>query len=107
MLLDAEGWGGASVLDVKSLFFIKEDWICAMTGHHAELNIKLLLLTRNIPFDSGVTQWSHPLMAPLHCFWAKLNNRRHGQFLKLDVQSQGDGKTLDVDEQGLEWGIEN
>ena len=30
-------------------FFIKENWICAMTRRYAESNIELLLLTRNIP----------------------------------------------------------
>ena len=57
-------------------FFIKENWIWAMTRHHAN-NI---LLTRNLPFDSDVRQWSHPLMIPLHCLWAKSNNRTRGQF---------------------------
>ena len=33
-------------------FFIKENWICAMTRHHAN-NI---LLPRNVPFDSDVRQ---------------------------------------------------
>ena len=42
--------------DVQSLFFfIKENWICAMTRHHAESNINILL-TRNLPIDSGVRQ---------------------------------------------------
>ena len=35
-------------------FFIKENWICAMTRHHAELNI-IILLTRNVPFDRRQT----------------------------------------------------
>ena len=30
-------------------FFIKENWIFAMTRRYAESNIELLLLTRNIP----------------------------------------------------------
>ena len=31
------GWGVASVLDVQSLFFfVKENWVCAMTRHYAE-----------------------------------------------------------------------
>ena len=31
------GWGVASVLDVQSLgFFVKENWVCAMTGHYPE-----------------------------------------------------------------------
>ena len=57
-------------------FFIKENWIWAMTRHHAN-NI---LLTRNLPFDSDVRQWSHPLMILLHCLWAKSNYRTRGQF---------------------------
>ena len=45
------GGGLASVLDVQSFFFfIKGNWICAMTTHHAH-NI---LLIRNLPFDSDV-----------------------------------------------------
>ena len=60
-------------------FFIKENWICAMTRHHAKANIKILL-TRNLPFDSDVRQWSHPFIIPLHCLWTKSNNRRRGQF---------------------------
>ena len=56
MLSDVSGWELASVLDVQSLFFfIKENWICAMTRHHAEPNINMLL-TRNPPFDSDVWQ---------------------------------------------------
>ena len=67
MLSEVESWGVASVLDVQSLiFFIKENWICAMTRHQAESNINILL-TRNLPFDSGVIQWIHPFMIPLHC----------------------------------------
>ena len=51
------------------IFFIKENSIWAMTKDHAN-NI---LLTRNLSFDSGVRQWSYPLMIPLHCLWAKQN----------------------------------
>ena len=69
-------WGLASVLDVQKIFFVKENWICAMTRHHAN-NI---LLARNLSFDSDVRQWSHPLMISLHCLWAKSNNRTRGQF---------------------------
>ena len=47
------GRGLANVLDVKSLFFfLKENWIYALTRHHAN-NI---LLTRNLPFYSDVRQ---------------------------------------------------
>ena len=59
--------------------FVKENWIYAMTRHHAESNIDILL-TRNLPFDSGVRQWSHPLMMPLRCLCAKSSNRTRGQF---------------------------
>ena len=50
-----------------------------MTRHHAESNINILL-TRNLPIDSGARQWSH---------------------LKLDVPGQGGGKFLEVDGQGV------
>ena len=69
----------ASVLDVQPLFFIKENWICDMTRNHAEPNINTLL-TRNILFDSDVRQWSHPLMIPLHCLWARSKNSTGGEF---------------------------
>ena len=60
------------------IFIIKENWICAMTRHHAESKINILL-ARYFPFDSDVKQWSHPLMIRLHCLWAKSNNRTCGQ----------------------------
>ena len=50
-----------------------------MTRHHAEPNINILL-TRNLPSDSGIRQWSHPLMIPLYCLWAKSNSRTCGKF---------------------------
>ena len=37
------------------ILIIKENWICAMTRQHFELNINVLL-TRNLPFDSDVRQ---------------------------------------------------
>ena len=58
------------------IFFVRENWILAMTRHHA-YNI---LLTRNLHFDPDVRQWSHPLMILLHCLWAKSNYRTRGQF---------------------------
>ena len=60
-------------------FFIRENWICAMARHHAVSNINILLI-RNHPIDFGVRQWSHPLMIPLHCLCAKLNNRMRSLF---------------------------
>ena len=41
-----------------------ENWICAMARYHAESNN--ISLTRNLPTDSRVRQWSYPLMIPLH-----------------------------------------
>ena len=35
------------------IIIVKKNWSCAMTRHHAEANINILL-TRNIPFDSDV-----------------------------------------------------
>ena len=76
MLLDVGGGELAKVLDVQCFFFfIKEDWICAITSHHVESNINILLTT-NLPFDSDIRQWSHPLMS----LWAKSNNITRGQF---------------------------
>ena len=69
------GGGLASVLDTQFLF-IKENWIYTMNRHHGNN----LLLARNLPFNSDVRWWSHPLMIPMHCFWAKSNNRMSGQF---------------------------
>ena len=48
-------------------FFNKENWIWAMTRHHAN-NI---LLTRNLPFDSDVRQLNHPKW--YHCIVCCLN----------------------------------
>ena len=31
-------------------------------------------------FDTDDKKWSHSLMIPLHCLWAKSNKRLHGQF---------------------------
>ena len=48
------GLGLASVLDAQSyICFIEENWICAMTRHHIEPNINILL-TRNLLFESHV-----------------------------------------------------
>ena len=50
------GLGGYRVYWTSNLyFFIKENWICVVTRHHAEPNINILL-TRNVPFDSDVRQ---------------------------------------------------
>ena len=110
-------WVGRSERSGRPIFisFIKENWICAMPRRHAESNMNMLL-TRNLPFNSDIRQWSHPLIIPLHYLWAKSNNRMRGQFecdvtrfyfvlilfvrmhgiiwrggvqLKLDVQDQG------------------
>ena len=56
MLSNVRGWavGKCSGRSIY-IFFIKENWICAMTRHHAESKIKILL-TKNLPFDSDVRQ---------------------------------------------------
>ena len=48
----------ASVLNVQSFFFIKENWICALTRHDAEANINILL-TRNLLINSDVRTIEH------------------------------------------------
>ena len=80
------GWGcsglGVGGTDCSGrsvfVFFVKENWICAMI-RHTESNIDVLL-TRNFPFNFDIRQWRHSLMTPLHCLWAKSNNRTRGQF---------------------------
>ena len=81
ILSDVEGWGVSecSGRPIFIFYFIKENWICAMTRHHAAPNINILL-TRSLPFESDVRQWSHLLMIPLNFLWAKWNNTTRGQF---------------------------
>ena len=84
MSLDVGGWC-VSECSGHPIFilFIKENWICAVTRYHVEPNINILL-TRNLPFDLEVRQWSHPLMTSLHCLWVISNNRTRGHF-KYDM----------------------
>ena len=42
-----------------------------------DINISL---TRNLPFDSEVRQWRHPLTTSLHCLIDQSNTRTRGQF---------------------------
>ena len=44
------------------------------------LSQTLTYLMRNLPLDSDVRQLRHPLMIPLHCLWAKSENRTRAQF---------------------------
>ena len=76
IVIERRGWG-VSECSGRPIFisFIKENWICAITRHHAKPNINILL-TRNLHFDSYLRPWSHPL----HCSWAKSNNGMRGQF---------------------------
>ena len=78
---DVSGRRGCGLASGRQIliFFIKGNWICAVTRHHAEPNINILLI-RNLPFGSDIRQWGHPLMIPLHYFWADSNNTAHGQF---------------------------
>ena len=80
MLLDVGGWGVSECSGRPIfIFFIKENWIFAMTRHDAEPNINILL-TKNLPCDYGVRKWSHLLMIQMHCLWAKSNKRTRDQF---------------------------
>ena len=77
MLSDVGGWRVSECSRRPIfIFFIKENWICAITRHHSD-NI---LLARNLPFDADVRQLNHPLMIILHCLWAKSNDRTRRQF---------------------------
>ena len=50
------GGGGVSECSGRVIFFLsKENCICAISRHHAESNINMLL-TKNPLIDSGVTQ---------------------------------------------------
>ena len=83
MLSDVERGAGRKVSECSGrpifIFLIKENWVCVITRHHAESNFNILL-TRNLPFDSGVRQWRYLLMMLLHCLSAKSNNKTCGQF---------------------------
>ena len=85
MLSDVGGGGGDCSGRTIFFIFIKENLISATTRSHAESNINLLL-TKNLLINSGFRQRSHFLMIPLHCLWAKSNNRTRGQF-ECDVLS--------------------
>ena len=67
MLSDLVGGELASVLEVH--FFMKEGWICAIKRYHIKPNVDIIL-TRNLPFGSDITQWSYPLVILLHCLRA-------------------------------------
>ena len=74
--------GGAlvSVLDVQSLFPLLKE-IGFVPWPDFILNQTLVYYWQEIFFfDSDIRQWSHPSMIPLHCLWAKSNNKTHGQF---------------------------
>ena len=66
-IIGRRGWGVSKYSGRPIfIFLIKKNWICAMTRNQAGPNINILL-TRNLPFDSDVRQWSHLLTIPLHC----------------------------------------
>ena len=54
-VIGRSGTGGQQVFWTSNVFFITENWICAITRHHTEPNINMLL-TRNLLFDSDVRQ---------------------------------------------------
>ena len=111
---------------MSSLYFFifKDNYIWVMTRYH----VNNILLTRDLHFVfvSDSRQWSHPLMIPMHCLWAKSNLSLRSQFkcaaysiwmwsdfvavrLKLGVQGQGSGRILDVAGQWGEgsWKLDN
>ena len=57
MLSDGGGWvvSECSGRPIFIYFFIKENWIFAMTRDHGEPNI-IIFLTSNLPFNSDVRQ---------------------------------------------------
>ena len=79
MLPDVEGWGLACVLDVQSLSFLLMK-IGFAPWPDIMMSQTLCIIDKNLPFDSDVRQRSHTWIIPLHCLWAKSNNRTRGQF---------------------------
>ena len=77
-------WGiGVSEFSGRPIFiivFIKENWICAMTRHHAEPNINILL-TRNLHyywqeiFILTLTSDSEAILQWCHCIAFGLNRK--------------------------------
>ena len=57
MLLNVRKKGDGRIVSVLAIqpIFVKESFICTMNKHTAESNINILL-TRNLPIDSGVRQ---------------------------------------------------
>ena len=55
MLSDLDGGGSKCTGRPIFSFFIKENWICAMTRNHAGPSI-IILLTRDLPYESDVRQ---------------------------------------------------
>ena len=84
MLSDVGGEGGwVSECSGRLIFisFIKENWIYAITKHNTEPNINTLLTKKSSFWLWRQTEKpSSPLIIPLHCLWAKSNNRTRGQF---------------------------
>ena len=78
MFWDVRRGVGGSKCSLRPIFiyFIKENWICAINRHYAT-NI---WLARNLPFDPDIRQWSHPLMIPLHCLRDKSSYRGSCKF---------------------------
>ena len=75
MLLGVVGWISVSVVEAQSFFFvvlIKENRILTMIRYHVKPNINILL-TRNLPFGSGVRQWSRPLITLFEQFEREVN----------------------------------
>ena len=75
MLSGVVGWISVSVVEAQSFFFvvlIKENRILTMIRYRVKPNINILLI-RNLPFGSGVRQWSRPLITLFEQFEREVN----------------------------------
>ena len=61
----------------------------------------IITIDKKYSYDCGVRQWSHSLMTPLHCLWAKSNA---WSIFIIGRPKSGGGKILDADGQGVGWG---
>ena len=64
---EGEGWGWRCTRRRIFFFFIRENWICATSRHHTE------------PKHWHIIDKKPSFRLPLHCLWAKSNNRARGQ----------------------------
>ena len=80
MLSDVGRWGVIECSGCPIFIFLLQKIVFAPWPDIMLAQTLIYYWQENHPFDSDVRQWSQPLMIPLHCLWAKSNNRTHGQF---------------------------